>query len=271
MYQPKLARFMSRDPMPANGITVLSPVPDMRKYWNPASEPYVYVGNNPANFVDPSGLVRSFCGESDFKPYIDPVDIVDGKPVIDMKEVIGTLWVSASIDAVSAPSCRATPFFPDTAFLRVYFHGFHTKRFNPLSEMEVVRNDNATTLCKHTWSATEKSMTSEWHCPIECTDNHCRDYHFQTIVYLKSKHSDPQAIPLYYTRPGQMIAIEAKASFDSSCCLINSCQVEARVCQLLTFGIPNSQSPNDPPPTTPPILAPGVPGIIEKHCGPWKK
>ena len=42
--------------LPENGVTVLSPVPDMRKYWNPVTEPYVYVQNNPVNLADPSGL-----------------------------------------------------------------------------------------------------------------------------------------------------------------------------------------------------------------------
>ena len=45
MYQPTLARFMSRDLMPANGVTVLSPVPDMRKYWHQHADiaGYTYV------------------------------------------------------------------------------------------------------------------------------------------------------------------------------------------------------------------------------------
>lgn len=56
MYQPKLGRFMSRDPLPENGPDIFYPVPDMRKYWKPATEPYVYVENNPVNLADPSGL-----------------------------------------------------------------------------------------------------------------------------------------------------------------------------------------------------------------------
>ncbi len=59
MYQPKLGRFMSRDPMPENGITVLSPVPDMRKYYKQDEErehEYVYAQNNPINRIDSSGL-----------------------------------------------------------------------------------------------------------------------------------------------------------------------------------------------------------------------
>lgn len=41
--------------MPENGVTVLSPVPDMSKYWKPATEPYGYGQNNPINWNDPSG------------------------------------------------------------------------------------------------------------------------------------------------------------------------------------------------------------------------
>ena len=56
MYQPTLARFMSRDLMPANGVTVLSPVPDMRKYWHQHADiaGYTYVANNPINLTDSS-------------------------------------------------------------------------------------------------------------------------------------------------------------------------------------------------------------------------
>jgi len=58
MYQPKLARFMSRDPLPDSGVTVLSPVPDLRRRSTTEAytQPYVYVFNNPINLADPSGL-----------------------------------------------------------------------------------------------------------------------------------------------------------------------------------------------------------------------
>lgn len=45
--------------MPENGITVLSPVPDMRKYYKQDEErehEYVYAQNNPINRIDSSGL-----------------------------------------------------------------------------------------------------------------------------------------------------------------------------------------------------------------------
>lgn len=58
MYEPTLARFMSRDPLPQNGVDIFCPVPDMRKYWyNQIREhEYVYVLNDPVNRTDPSGL-----------------------------------------------------------------------------------------------------------------------------------------------------------------------------------------------------------------------
>lgn len=48
MYEPKLGRFQSRDPAPANGVELLHPFPDMTRY--------AYARNNPVNRVDPSGF-----------------------------------------------------------------------------------------------------------------------------------------------------------------------------------------------------------------------
>jgi len=67
MYEPKLARFKSRDPLPAGGVDVLHPVPDMRGYLptNDPGHPYVYVRNDPTNLVDPSGLRECKCNVTD--------------------------------------------------------------------------------------------------------------------------------------------------------------------------------------------------------------
>lgn len=48
MYEPKLGRFLSRDPLPENGVELLYPVPEMTRY--------AYVRNNPAKQDDPSGM-----------------------------------------------------------------------------------------------------------------------------------------------------------------------------------------------------------------------
>lgn len=60
MYQQELGRFMSRDPLSQDGVTVLHPVPDMRGFQSVGNyeHPYAYVRNNPMNAVDPSGLVE---------------------------------------------------------------------------------------------------------------------------------------------------------------------------------------------------------------------
>ena len=65
--------------MPANGVTVLSPVPDMRKYWKPATEPYVYSQNNPTNLFDPGGLrpgaMQALANQDNKKDESKPMDI----------------------------------------------------------------------------------------------------------------------------------------------------------------------------------------------------
>ena len=48
MYEPKLGRFLSRDPLPQNGVELLYPFPDLTRY--------AYVRNNPVNLTDQSGL-----------------------------------------------------------------------------------------------------------------------------------------------------------------------------------------------------------------------
>jgi hypothetical protein len=44
MYKPTLGRFLSRDPLNANGVDVLDPEPDLNEY--------AYTRNNPVNYVD---------------------------------------------------------------------------------------------------------------------------------------------------------------------------------------------------------------------------
>jgi hypothetical protein len=64
-YQPKLARFTSRDPLPDDGNMLLDPMPDQ---WN---RDYRYTDNNPVTMVDPSGLVgaASYGGINAWDPY----------------------------------------------------------------------------------------------------------------------------------------------------------------------------------------------------------
>ena len=59
MYEPKLGRFLSRDPLPVNGVALLFPFPDMTHYVKKGSflgHPYSYGTNDPVNLVDPAGL-----------------------------------------------------------------------------------------------------------------------------------------------------------------------------------------------------------------------
>jgi hypothetical protein len=71
MYQPTLARFLSRDPLPENGTQILYPFPDTKPSKTLAPIPslastntpshsdlnlYRYVWNNPVVLFDPSGL-----------------------------------------------------------------------------------------------------------------------------------------------------------------------------------------------------------------------
>lgn len=83
MYQPKLGRFLSRDPMPENGVTLLSPVPDMTRYWQDSA--YAYVRNNPVNLADPSGMdpvnqATATCKNKKWKP-LKPKDCKYGPNV----------------------------------------------------------------------------------------------------------------------------------------------------------------------------------------------
>src|ERR1700677_2322979 len=67
MYQPTLGRFLSRDPLSATGVDVLTDTgfysdrlaamsADPWFYGGNWEHPYVYARNNPGNWEDPSGL-----------------------------------------------------------------------------------------------------------------------------------------------------------------------------------------------------------------------
>jgi hypothetical protein len=74
MYQPTLARFLSRDPLSQNGVDVLTDTGlysdrlaamsgDPWYYGGNWGNPYVYARNNPVRYTDPSGLeVTIRCG-----------------------------------------------------------------------------------------------------------------------------------------------------------------------------------------------------------------
>jgi RHS repeat-associated protein len=75
MYQPTLGRFLSRDPLSATGVDVLTDtgfygerlaamLANPWYYGGNWSHAYVYAGNNPILYVDPSGLVCCCCIES---------------------------------------------------------------------------------------------------------------------------------------------------------------------------------------------------------------
>jgi RHS repeat-associated protein len=63
MYQPVVARFMSRDPLPADGSMLLHPMPNMvPAFSSDAHSTYAYVSNSPLRYIDPSGMVEEVVG-----------------------------------------------------------------------------------------------------------------------------------------------------------------------------------------------------------------
>ena len=226
---------------------------------------YLYGNARPVAEVDPSGNSSisgshgiSLCGSSASAPYIDPVDLVMGNPVIDNKEVIGSLYASASVDATERPAeCGKN------TYLHVSFFGNHEKNFYLLNTLKLHQDDFSTTACSHKSSSGEKWVEADWYCPIRCdkTAGKCEDFVFSSIVYL-SQGKPP--LENYFTRPGQMIAIEATVSFSGSCCRFG-CVVEVQVCQLLGYGIPNNHT--DPPLRKKPQLGAAAKGACKK----WSK
>ena len=81
MFHPVLGRFLSRDPLPTDGETVLmgtgiDRINSMADEWDEPTNGerinlYAYVENNPTNYVDPSGLKHGSPGGRS-KPRIGP-------------------------------------------------------------------------------------------------------------------------------------------------------------------------------------------------------
>jgi len=78
MYEPKLGRFTTRDPLPQAGMVVLGGL-------SPAAQAallqqYAYAENNPVNRIDPSGLISCYCGEAAAQAYaVGPIDALTAR------------------------------------------------------------------------------------------------------------------------------------------------------------------------------------------------
>jgi RHS repeat-associated protein len=178
---PMTGRFLSRDPIGyADGFSLYSAMFAFQQ-------------------MDPTGHVSvAKCGASDTVPYIDPVDMVNGEPVVDNKEVIGSItargWVELG-SGFSFPPKKCGDFV-------VQLDAHHTKKFNPLNAMEVQQQDSTTSTCSHSSSATEKSIHAEWRCPIACKNFKCESYTFASIFFLTQGKglSQARAYLLYASR-----------------------------------------------------------------------
>ena len=238
---PMTGRFLSRDPIGyADGFSLYSAMFAFQQ-------------------MDPTGHVSvAKCGASDTVPYIDTVDMVNDEPVVDNKEVIGSItargWVELG-SGFSFPPKKCGDFV-------VQLDAHHTKKFNPLNAMEVQQQDSTTSTCSHSSSATEKSIHAEWRCPIACKNFKYESYTFASIFFL-TQGKGPGRI--YYTRPGQMIAIEATVDFTGNCCTFG-CVVELKVCQLSGFGVPNNHT--DPNPRIMPNLSAFAMGACQRWSAP---
>jgi len=210
--------------------------------------------------MDPSGNESiSKCGSSATVPYIDPVDMVGNNPVVDNKEVIGSISASASLEqtlgSFEFPPRKCGDFV-------VRLDAFHTKKFNDLRAMTVVQQDAASGGCTHSFSTTQNSIHAEWSCPIRCASGKCEPFTLASIVFLTQGQGPGK---IYYTRPGQMVAVYATIDFSGSCCFFG-CVVEVKVCQLLGHGVPNNHT--DPNPATLPQLGNTALGACERWSAP---
>lgn len=233
MYQPKLARFMSRDPLPAHGVDIFYPVPDMRKFVRSSAydQPYVYANSSPINFSDPSGLqaVRCF---AEHCTTAGPHNFSEGT-IYFRAEVIG--------EACGQPGAVVRFYLTDSKWLgpgkmTVGKNGQPTPCGYPANdELDAIlprpgfrygdilsRGCNAPSNGGSFRFGKDKhgcwTLEWSWECPLNCIDNECQPRSSQLGIY-------GPGTPDQYGISSFSLQTSAKIDFDSTCCGINSCSI----------------------------------------------